>query len=331
MMEGRQGLLQRWLASKSTLTLSLTRLQNTFWPMTRVAALPADVRAGYETEVADYLRYSQHIHAVEGTAHSKGVEEGESKAMLAVAIKMFQKNGTYTPDIMDFTGVTEIQEGIEEGKYKAMLAVAIRMFKKNGTYTPDIVDLTGVTEARVREALAKEKGQEDVGLLQHYFEDKDIKLFGYGVRGYDQFKLAFKLAKDLGVGIAAALFGEEVHAESSLPKAPKDLTDEELGQCLLEGRKKIDAGYKQLKSHEPVFKETETGDKTVDFPGAQSLVGHDQNESCTLYPELRLAEDIALWDCPGFRDTRGFFVIGLGIVLIMFMLQLTARNFATMG
>lgn len=75
----------------------------------RVAALPADVRAGYETEVADYLRYSQHIHAVEGTAHSKGVEEGESKAMLAVAIKMFQKNGTYTPDIMDFTGVTEIQ------------------------------------------------------------------------------------------------------------------------------------------------------------------------------------------------------------------------------
>jgi len=51
------------------------------------------------------------------------------------------------------------KEGIEEGKYKAMLAVAIRMFKKNGTYTPDIVDLTGVTEARVREALAKEKGK----------------------------------------------------------------------------------------------------------------------------------------------------------------------------
>jgi len=139
------------------------------------------------------------------------------------------------------------------------------------------------------------------------------------------------LTAGVGLGIAAALFGEEVHAESSLAKAPKDLTDEELGQCLLEGRKKIDAGYKQLKSinkknsvliigntgegktvlslylagHEPVFKETETGDKTVDFPQAQSLVGHDQNESCTLYPELRFAEDIALWDCPGFRDTRG--------------------------
>lgn len=49
------------------------------------------------------------------------------------------------------------------------------------------------------------EGQEDVGLLQHYFEDKDIKLFGYGVRGYDQFKLAFKLAKDLGIKKACVL------------------------------------------------------------------------------------------------------------------------------
>lgn len=48
-------------------------------------------------------------------------------------------------------------EGIEEGKSKALLVVAIRMFKKNGTYTPDIADLTGVTETQIQEALAKEK------------------------------------------------------------------------------------------------------------------------------------------------------------------------------
>ena len=40
-----------------------------------------------------------------------------------------------------------------------MLAVAIRMFKKTGTYTPDIMDLTGITEVKLREALAKEKDE----------------------------------------------------------------------------------------------------------------------------------------------------------------------------
>lgn len=48
------------------------------------------------------------------------------------------------------------------------------------------------------------EGQEDVGLLKYYFQDLDINLFGYGVRGYDNFKLAFKLAKDLGIKKACA-------------------------------------------------------------------------------------------------------------------------------
>ena len=49
------------------------------------------------------------------------------------------------------------------------------------------------------------EGQEDVGLLQRYFADKEINLFGYGVRGYNRFELAFKLAKDLGIKKACIL------------------------------------------------------------------------------------------------------------------------------
>jgi hypothetical protein len=43
------------------------------------------------------------------------------------------------------------------------------------------------------------EGQEDVGLLQPHFIDKNINLFGYSVRGCDQFPPALKFAKDLGI------------------------------------------------------------------------------------------------------------------------------------
>ncbi|MFA5936587.1 MAG: AAA family ATPase [Candidatus Paceibacterota bacterium] len=42
------------------------------------------------------------------------------------------------------------------------------------------------------------EGQEDVGLLRNEFIDTDIHLFGYGVRGCDNFKFALSMAKDLG-------------------------------------------------------------------------------------------------------------------------------------
>lgn len=51
------------------------------------------------------------------------------------------------------------KEGVEEGQHKAMLAVAIKMFKKAGTYKPDIMEFTGITEAQLREALAKSEGK----------------------------------------------------------------------------------------------------------------------------------------------------------------------------
>ncbi len=52
-----------------------------------------------------------------------------------------------------------IEEGLEKGEHKAMLVVAIRMFKKAGTYTPDIMELTGITEGQLGEALAKSEGK----------------------------------------------------------------------------------------------------------------------------------------------------------------------------
>lgn len=50
------------------------------------------------------------------------------------------------------------------------------------------------------------EGQEDVGLLrQEQVLDSSIQLFGYGVRGVDNFKFAFALAKDLGLEKVGAL------------------------------------------------------------------------------------------------------------------------------
>lgn len=75
----------------------------------RVAALPDLIKGGYEAEVAEYLRYSQHIQHEKEESRREGVEEGESKALLVVAMRMFKKSGAYTPDIMDLTGITEDQ------------------------------------------------------------------------------------------------------------------------------------------------------------------------------------------------------------------------------
>jgi predicted ATPase len=42
------------------------------------------------------------------------------------------------------------------------------------------------------------EGQEDVGLLRNEFSNTEIYLFGYGVRGCNNFKFALTMAKDLG-------------------------------------------------------------------------------------------------------------------------------------
>lgn len=140
-----------------------------------------------------------------------------------------------------------------------------------------------------------------------------------------------------GISAVAVLSTNQAYAEDNASFNPanvkgRDLTDEELEQCLLEGYKRVEDGYKSLKSKEkkdsvfiigntgagksvlslylktgktPVLGNTDTGRKKVSFAGYESLVGDDPDESCTLYPELRFAGGIALWDCPGFKDTRG--------------------------
>lgn len=59
------------------------------------------------------------------------------------------------------------------------------------------------------------EGQEDVGLLKSFFADHDINLFGYGVRGYDNFELALELANDLGIKKAAVLIDSPSDLSSS--------------------------------------------------------------------------------------------------------------------
>ena len=51
------------------------------------------------------------------------------------------------------------REGLQEGEHKAMLIAAIKMFRKGGAYTPEIMEFTGITEEQTKEAISKEQGQ----------------------------------------------------------------------------------------------------------------------------------------------------------------------------
>lgn len=59
------------------------------------------------------------------------------------------------------------------------------------------------------------EGQEDVGLLQEFFKNKDINFFGYGVRGHNNFEFALQLAKDLGIAKAAVLLDSPTDKSST--------------------------------------------------------------------------------------------------------------------
>lgn len=49
------------------------------------------------------------------------------------------------------------------------------------------------------------EGQEDVGLLRHEFQNSKVHIFGYGVRGCGNFRMALTMAQDLGFTKVAAL------------------------------------------------------------------------------------------------------------------------------
>ena len=72
------------------------------------------------------------------------------------------------------------------------------------------------------------EGQEDVGLLKQYFKGTDVNIFGYGVRGYNGFEFALRLAKDLGIKKATVLLDSPVaHVEGQINETTikNDLTE----------------------------------------------------------------------------------------------------------
>ncbi len=159
-----------------------------------------------------------------------------------------------------------------------------------------------------------------------YQSDKRGKHFGWCL-----------LAGASAAVLSSAVVSNEAYTDGEVSFNPssvkgRDLTEEELEQCLLEGYKRIEDGYKVLKHREkkdsvfiigntgsgksilslylnigkkPILGITDNGRDIATFKGYETLVGDDPNESCTLYPRLGFAGDIALWDCPGFKDTRG--------------------------
>ena len=61
------------------------------------------------------------------------------------------------------------------------------------------------------------EGQEDVGLLRSDgILNEDITLFGYGVRGFQNFKFALQLAKDIGIQKAGAIVDKGDNEDSVL-------------------------------------------------------------------------------------------------------------------
>lgn len=69
------------------------------------------------------------------------------------------------------------------------------------------------------------EGQEDVGLLKSFFDD-GINFFGYGVRGCSKFKVAFHLAKDLGMKKVCAVIDASSYETKEEDKMAEELCQE---------------------------------------------------------------------------------------------------------
>jgi len=65
------------------------------------------------------------------------------------------------------------------------------------------------------------EGQEDLGLLREHFQDTNVNIFGYGVRGLRQFVNFLELSKSLGLQKVSVLLDS---GEDSI-KIKKDLED----------------------------------------------------------------------------------------------------------
>ncbi len=74
------------------------------------------------------------------------------------------------------------------------------------------------------------EGQEDVGLLRSEFSDAEIHLFGYGVRGYNNFKLALTMAKDLGFQKVGAIIDKGENEDAIFSALCKEFADYKIMQ-----------------------------------------------------------------------------------------------------
>jgi predicted ATP-dependent endonuclease of OLD family len=84
-----------------------------------------------------------------------------------------------------------------------------KILKDGNWNTPFLFDTVG-KEIFFYDKVLFVEGQEDAGLINKWFDDngieKDFEVFGYGVRGYTNFKNFFDFCLDIGITRAACLF-----------------------------------------------------------------------------------------------------------------------------
>lgn len=102
----------------------------------------------------------------------------QNGAVLNRVVKKEDKNSTIYP-------LTDFQ------KYNSLI-------KSSNWQQPYLLDEVAKEIFLTEDNILFLEGQEDVGLLRRELFDKKINIFGYGVRGKDNFEFALQLAKDLG-------------------------------------------------------------------------------------------------------------------------------------
>ncbi len=110
------------------------------------------------------------------------------------------------------------------------------------------------------------EGQEDVGLLRNEFDEKTIHIFGYGVRGCDNFKLALSMAKDLGFKKVGVLIDKGSKEDSIFKELEKDYPNYKIIQWNKNDIR--DKKLTQLQKKEGYFNESgekKSADKLDDF------------------------------------------------------------------
>ena len=107
-----------------------------------------------------------------------------------------------------------------EAKYSQFIMQNYKEYQK-----PQLLDYVS-KEILFSEKILFVEGQEDVGLIKKWFAENDIEpnfeIFGYGVASWSNIKLFLKLAKDLGIDKAAALYDHGTDTKLAYESAIKE-------------------------------------------------------------------------------------------------------------